>query len=139
MLALGDVVQHLSDVAQVGEPTLAADLGEHPSGQPAGRGGLQHGRDAAASCDVGPAPHGVGHLVGEAVAALVELARGQSHEAGQRRGPHPGTAVRLLERLEQGEPLDGGGGREHAATPRDHGRDAELVQGRAGSARSACR
>jgi hypothetical protein len=34
-LAVGDVVQHLADVVQVGEVTLAARTGQHPLGQSA--------------------------------------------------------------------------------------------------------
>ena len=36
-LGEGDLVERLADVAQVGEPALAADLGQHPRGQPARR------------------------------------------------------------------------------------------------------
>ncbi len=105
------------------------------AGQP-GRGRrLEHGRHAAAGDQVGPAAQHVGHLVGDVVAAAapsagvaVELGGAATDEAGQRGGAHPGAAVRLLEGLEQAQPLDGRRGGEDAAAAGDHRRHTLLDQ-----------
>ncbi len=128
MLGERDLVQRLADVAQVGEASFAADLAEHPRGQPGGGGDLDDRGDPAGGDELGPVPQGLGHLVGQPVTPLVDLAGRAAQEAGQRRRPHPGAAVRLLEALEQGEPLDGGGGGEDAAAARDHGGHPHLEQ-----------
>ena len=74
----------------------------------------------------------VGDLVGEVLAARVQLGGGVAEEAGERRGPHARAAVRLLERLEQAQPLHRRRGGEHAAAAGDHRGDADLLEGRAG-------
>ncbi len=121
-------MQRLADVAQVGEPAVAADLAQHPGREPGGRGGLQDGGHAAAGDDVDPPAQRLGDVVGEVVAPRVEVGRGVAEEAGERGGPHPRAAVRLLQRLQQREPLDGGRGGEHAAATGDHGRHSHLGQ-----------
>ena len=78
-----------------------------------------------------PVAHQLGQLVGERVAAGVELDGPDAHQAGQGGGADPRCAVRLLERLEHGQPLDRGRGREDAASAGDHGRDPHVSQGSA--------
>ncbi len=130
VVALGGLVQRLADVAQVGETTLAPDLAQHPRRHPGRRGRLHHRGHPAPGDQVDPATQHVGDLVGGPVgvrpAPGVDLLGGAAHEAGQRSGAHPAAAVRLLERLEQGQPLDSRWGREDAAPAGDHGRDADL-------------
>ncbi len=84
--------------------------------------------DAAALDDLDPVAQRLGDLVGEPVAALGEVAGGVADEAGERRGPHARAAVRLLEGLEQREPLDRRGGGEDAAAARDDRRHPHLEQ-----------
>ena len=50
------LVQGLADVPQVGQPPLAADLGQHPRGQPADGRGLHHRGQAAAGEQLQPRP-----------------------------------------------------------------------------------
>ena len=90
-------------------------------------------RDPRDARDAGKGPHtndiihhdnhpGVGDHVGEAAYVLAQLVgrvglglqvlRGAPEEVGERGRAHPVGAVGLLERLEQGEPLGGGGGLE---------------------------
>ncbi len=139
-VALGHLVECLADVAQVGEPAFAADLGQHPAGQTAGVRRLEHRGDPAPAEDLGPGPQPVGHLVGEVVTPPVELGGRVTEEAGQCGGPDPGAAVRLLERLEQGQPLHGGRGGEDAAAPGDHRRHPHASRARRGPrpGRRAC-
>ncbi len=111
-------------VSRRSPPTSA----EHPRRQPGGGRGLEHRRDPAGGEQLGPAAQRVGDLVGEVVAAGVELGGGVAEEAGERGRPHPRAAVRLLQRLEQRQPLDGGRGGEDAAAAGDHRRDADRVQ-----------
>ena len=100
-----DLVQGLADVPQVGEPPVAADLGQHPGRQAGDARRLHHGGQAAAAEQLEPRPQRLGDLVGEVVAAGVEVGGGVAEEAGQRGRPHAGAAVRLLERLEQRQPV----------------------------------
>ena len=78
--------------------------------------------------ELDPRAQGVGDLVGDVVAAGVELGGGVAEEAGERGRAHPGAAVRLLQRLEERQPLDRGRRREDTATAGDHGRDTDLEQ-----------
>ena len=123
-----DGVEHLADVAQVGQQALAPDHAEHPRGHARDRRGLEHGRHPTGGEELGPHPHPVGELLGEVGATGVELGRGRAEEAGQRGRAHLRRAVGLVERLEQRQPLDGRRRREDAAAPADHGRDADLTQ-----------
>ena len=100
-LAVLDVVEHLAEVVEVGQQPLAVGPGEHPRGQPVGGDRLVDRRDAARAQHVEPAAYALGDVVGQVVAAGVELLGGQPDERGQRHRPHPRRAVRLLERLEQ--------------------------------------
>ena len=88
-----DLVQRLADVAQVGEPAVAADLGEHPRGQPGDVGGLEHRGDAAGGEQLDPGAQRLGDVVGQVVAARVELRGGVAEEAGERARPHSAKAV----------------------------------------------
>ena len=133
VVALGHLVQRLADVAQVGEPALPAHLGQDPPRQAAGRGGLEDGRDPAGAEHLDPRAQPVCDLVREVVAAAVELGGGVPEEAGQRRRPDPGAAMRLLESLEQRQPLHRRRGGEHAAATGDHGWHPHFGQGAAGS------
>ena len=127
-LGEGGLVQGLADVAQVGQPAVAAHLGQHPGRQPGDARGLHHGRQPTAAEQLQPRPQRLGHLVGEVVAARVEVGGGVPEEAGQRGRAHPGAAMRLLEGLQQRQPLDGRRGGEHAAAARDHAGDTDLLE-----------
>ena len=123
------LVQRLADVAQVGEPAVATDLAPAPAR--AGRPTLAASSTAATPRwreELDPGAQRLGDLVGEVVAARVELLGGVAEEAGERRRPDPRAAVRLLERLQQGQPLERGRGREHAPAAGDHRRHADLQQ-----------
>jgi hypothetical protein len=60
-----DLVEHLADVAQVGEQAFAADLGQHPRGSPPTSRRLQHRGHAAAGEQLEPRPERLGDLVGQ--------------------------------------------------------------------------
>ena len=123
-----DLVQGLADVPQVGEPPVAADLGQHPGRQAGDARRLHHGGQATAAEQLEPRPQRLGDLVGEVVAAGVEVGGGVAEEAGQRGGPHAGAAVRLLEGLEQRQPVATRRRREDAAATGDHAGDADVEE-----------
>ena len=127
-LGQGHLVERLADVPKVGQAAVAAHLGEHPRGQAALGRGLEDRRHAADGEQLDPGPQRLGDLVGEVVAPFVDLGGRVAEEAGERRGPDPDAAVRLLERLDQRQPLDGGRGREDAAATGDHGGDADVEE-----------
>ena len=130
-LAPRGLVQRLGDVPQVGQQPLAADRAEHAGGQPALLGRLEQRGDPAAAQQQRPAAQPVGELVGELLAAGVELAQGAAEERRERGRPHPPGPVRLLERLEQAQPLVTGRRRQQLRAAADHGRDAALGERRA--------
>ena len=68
-------MEGLGDVAQVGQQPLTADRAEHPGGQAALLGRLEERGDTAAAEQQRPAAQPVGDLVGERLAAGVELAQ----------------------------------------------------------------
>ena len=128
---LGDahLVQQLPQVADVGQQPLALGLSQHPAAQPALLGGLQQGGHAPVAEQERPAAQGVGVAGGQVltplVAARVEVGGGAAEERRESRGAHQARAVRGLQRLQQRQPLVGGGRLEHVAAGH-HGRDAAL-------------
>ena len=108
-VAVGGLVQHLRDVREVGQVPLAALPGRAPARpMPAHLRGLEdrgharargRGRPSRAACrptrSVSASP------------PAARLCRGLAEEHRGRRGPHQPAAVRLLERLEQAQPVRG--------------------------------
>ena len=101
---MGDLVQQLGEVLDVGEVPLAAAPGEHPLGHPGDVRRLEDRRDAARPRVVGPAPQRLGHVVGQ-VRVGRELGGGAAEEHGGGRGADQAGPARLLERLEQALPV----------------------------------
>ena len=71
--ALGqrDLVQHLGDVAQVGQLPLPIDEAEHPCGETVGVRGFEHGCDAPRPHHVRPSAQLLGEGIGEVFSAGV--------------------------------------------------------------------
>jgi hypothetical protein len=71
-LAVGDVVEHLTQMMQVGEKPLAVRAGQDALGEAAGSDRLVDRGDATGSEEVEPAADLFGDRVGQLVAAAVE-------------------------------------------------------------------
>ena len=106
-LAVRGLVQQLGEVREVGHLALAAAPGQHPLGHPGDLRGLEHRGHAAGPQVVGPGPERLPDPVGQRVAAGVQAGGGLPEEHRGRRGPHQPGAVRLLERLQQAQPVPG--------------------------------
>ena len=107
-LAAAGLVQRLGDVAQVGQQPLAADRAEHPGGQPALLGRLEQGGHPAPAQQQRPAPQRSATSSVSSSPPASSSARVSPEERRERGGAHPAGPVRLLERLEQGQPLVAG-------------------------------
>ena len=125
---VGDVVQRLGDVVQVGEQPLALRLREHALGQSPGGDRLVHGSDATRPEEVEPAADLLGDRVGEVVAAGVERRRRVPDEGTERDRTYTRCAL-LLECLEQRQPLVAGAPQQHVHLVGVDARDAPRPQG----------
>ena len=131
-----------ADVAQVGQQPLAADSAEHPRGQPAPRSRPRAGpRRPRPRSSSQPSRAAGRRLVGERRRRARRARRRCARRSGSGRRRAPGrAAVRLLERLEQRQPLVAAGRREHAAAaarpPRGRRRSASARLHRVGLVRS---
>ena len=115
-------------MGEVGHLALAAAPGQHPLGHPGDLRRLEHGGHPAGTQVVGPGPQRLADPVGEVVATGVQAGGGLAEEhRGRRRADQPG-AVRLLERLEQAEPVLGRLRGEDVEVAGVDGRDAGLGQ-----------
>ena len=108
MLAVRGLLQQLRHVRQVGHLPLAALPRQHPVAHPAQLRGLEDRRDAALAGVIGPLPQRLGDAVGQRVTAVDEVFGGLAEEHRRRGGPHHAGAVRLVERLQQAQPVLGG-------------------------------
>ena len=99
------LVQRLGEMTQVGQLALTPDPAEHACGEPALLGGLEQRGHATAAQEQGPATQPVGQLVGELLAAGVQLAQGAAEERREGGGPDPSGPLRLLQGLEEAQPL----------------------------------
>ena len=80
-VAVGDLVEQLGEVLDVGEVPLAAAPGQHPLGHAGDVRRLEHRGDPARAGVVGPAPQRLGDPVGEVVAGRSrQLGRGAAEE-----------------------------------------------------------
>ena len=66
---------------------------------------------------VGPLADGLGHPVGERIALFGEILGGVAEEHGAGRRPDQPGAMRLIEGLEQGQPVGCGVGAEEVGIP----------------------
>ena len=102
-----DLVQRLADVAQVGEPPLAADPGRARARAAPRRSPPRAPRRRRACANTSAQARSVSATSSVRSSPPASSSRGGvPEEAGERGGPDPRAAVRLLERLEQGQPLD---------------------------------
>ena len=129
MLAVRDILEQLGDVGQVGHVAFAALPGQHAPAHALQLGGLEDGGDTAVARMSRPLPQRLGDLVGEGVAALGEIGGGLAEEHGRRRGAHHARAVRLVERLEQRQPVRRRLGFEHIGITGVDGLDPDFGQG----------
>ena len=122
-------VQQLADVAEVGQPALAAQPCEDPPGDRLGRRDRVEQRgDAAAAEEAGPAVELRVQLLPGRLVGGGHLLRAPAEEGGERGRPGAGGRDRPLDRLEQPQPLVRGGSREDAAGAVDDGRDAGALE-----------
>ena len=124
------LVQGLGDVTQVGEQPLAADGAEDAGRQASLLGRLEEGGDAAPAHEERPAPQPVRDLVGQRLPATVELGQGEPEERRERGRPHAPRPMRLLERLEQAQPLVSGRRGQQLGAAADHRGNAACGQSR---------
>ena len=104
-LAVRGLVEELGEMGEVGHLALAAAPGQHPLGHPGDLRRLEHRGDPASTQVVGPGPQRLADPVGEVVATGVQAGGGLAEEHRGRRRAHQPGAVRLLERLEQAQPV----------------------------------
>jgi hypothetical protein len=124
----GGPVQRLGEVPQVGEPPLAALHAEQPALE---AGGAAEPLDRGGEAGVGEAAGRVAQqrpdLLQRAVRVGVELRGGPAEQRGERGQAHPPGAVRLLERLQQPQPVPAAGVRNTLVAPDStHGTPAAL-------------
>ena len=129
VLAVGGLLQKLRHMRHIGQIALAAPAGQQPVSHPAQPGSLKHRGHTAGPGMVGPFPNGVGHPVGERIALCRKLFGTVTEEHRRRSSPdHPGS-VRLVERLQQGQPVIACLRGEHIGVTGVNGRNAGVGQG----------
>ena len=129
VLAVGRPLQQLGQVREVGEVAFAAAPAQRTLGHAPQLGGLQHRGDTDLTGVVGPLADGLGNPVGQFVTLFGEVRGGVAEEHGAGRRPdHPG-AVRLVEGLQQSQPIGCGLGAEKVGIPGVDGRDAGADKG----------
>ena len=107
VLAVRGVVQHLRQVRHVGHMAFAVEPRQHPRSHAPELRGLEDGRDATFAGVIGPLTQGVGDPIGQRVTLGGKGFGGLAEEHGRRRRPHQPGAVRLIECLQQAQPVVG--------------------------------
>ena len=128
VLAVRRLLKQLCQVGHVGHVPLAAAPGQCPIGHAAQPGRLVHRRHPAVAGVVGPLPDGVRDAVGQRITLIRKLFGGMAEEHRGGDGAHQSGAVRLVERLQQGQPVVAGIGGEDVGIPRVDGRYSRLDQ-----------
>ena len=128
VLAVGRLLQQLGHVRQVGHLPLTALPRQHPVAHPAPLRGLEDRGDAALAGMARPLPQRLGDLVRKLVTARCEILGRLAEEHCRRGRAHHARTVRLVERLQQAQPVRGGVGVEDVGVAGVHRRDARLAQ-----------
>ncbi len=127
-LAMRDVLQQLRDVRKIGHVPFAVLPGQHPITHAAQLRGFVDGRHPAFPGMRGPFPQRVRNPIGQRITAGRKRFRGLAEEHRRRGGvDHPG-AVRLVERLQQTQPVFGGLRGEHVGVAGVDRRNARIAQ-----------
>jgi len=130
-----DVLQQLRDVRQIGHVAFAVIPGQHAITHATQLRGFVNGRNSPVPGMRGPFAQRVCNPVGQPITSGGNRFRGFAEEHRRRGGMHHPGAVRLVERLQQTQPIFGGFGGEHvgvAGVDRRNARVAERSEAGAG-------
>ena len=128
VLGMCGFLQQLGHVRHIGHVPLAVAVGQRAFGHPTQPGGLEHRGHPAGPGVVGPLPDGFGDGVGQRVALGSKVFGGVAEEhRGSGGADHTGP-VRLVERLQHGQPVVARLGVEHIGVTGVHRRNAGLGQ-----------
>ena len=123
-----DFLQQLRHVRQVGHVPLAVLPGQHAVAHAAQLRGFEDGRHPALAGVLGPLPQRVGDPIGQRITARrQEFPRSRRRTSSPRRRA-PARAVRLVERLQQAQPVIGRLRAEHVGVAGIDRRNAGVAQ-----------
>ena len=116
----GGPVQGLGQVAQIGQAPLTPARGQQPALEPGPAAEQVEGGGEPGLLEPSTGlPGQRADLVEHPVTRLGQAGRRPSDQGGERGEAHPGSPVRLLERLQEPEPVPGTGRGEDAGAARD--------------------
>ena len=129
-LPVRGLLQQLRHMRQVGHQPLTTLPGQHLRAHPGQLSRLEHRSHPALAGVPGPAAQLLGHPVGQRITACGKGFGRLAEEQRRRRGAHQPGPVRLVERLQQAQPVVCGAGGEHVRVPGVDRRDPGLGQRR---------